>query len=158
MDQTKNKGDAELYEFRCSECGKLLAKDDNKNVGLHIKCSRCGSLNSIFRGVTDQVIITDPEGTILYANSLVQHITGDSLFEVLGKKPSLWGGQMPKGFYKEMWQVIKTEKKPIMVVVKNKKKDGSLYYAKLNISPVFGLDNEIKLFVGIESVIEDKAD
>ena len=110
-------------------------------------------MNSIFKGVTEQIIITDQDGVILYANSMVESITGYSLHEILGKKPSLWGSQMSKEFYRELWRVIKVEKKSVMVKVKNKKKDGTLYNAKLRISPVFGTDNEIKMFVGVESVI-----
>ena len=154
MGQIKSKSKALSDEFRCSDCGKLLAIDDEKSIALHIKCTRCGSINSIFRGVTEQVVITDPEGIILYANPLVESVTGYSLTEVLGKRPSLWGGQMSKEFYEEMWRVIKVEKKPTVVVVKNKKKDGSFYYARLKISPVFGLGEDIKMFVAIERVVD----
>jgi PAS domain S-box-containing protein len=147
------KKEIDSEKFRCSDCGKLLAIANESDLVLSIKCTRCGSLNSIFKGVTEQVVITDQDGVILYANSMVESITGYSLQEILGKKPSLWGGQMSKEFYKEMWRMIKQEKKSIMVEVKNKKKDGTLYKAKLRISPVFGLKNEITMFVGVESVI-----
>ena len=98
-------------------------------------------------------MITDPDGVIMYANSMVETITGYSLGEVLGKRPSLWGGEMSKKFYEDMWHHIKVEKKPLEVILTNKKKDGTAYKVKLHISPVFGFDNEIKMFVGIESVI-----
>ena len=44
---------------------------------------------------------------------------------------------MSKQFYSEMWHTIKHLKKPVEVVVLNKKKNGSTYKAKLQISPVF---------------------
>lgn len=141
-------------ELRCVECGKLLARTEIEQSKYQIKCTRCGCVNSLFRGVTDQVVITDSDGFIVYANAALESITGYKLDEVLGKKPSLWGGQMSPEFYKDMWKVIKTEKKPIQVVVTNKKKDGTLYKAKLQISPVFGIGKEIKMFVGVESVIK----
>ena len=153
MGQKKNNKEMDSVGFCCLACRKLLARAGDKDGAYEIKCSRCGALNSIFKSIADQVIITDPDGVILYANSIVELTTGYSLNEVLGKKPSLWGNQMPKGFYKNMWRLIKIEKKPTQVVVTNKKKDGTLYKAKLHISPVFGLDKEIKMFVGIESVI-----
>ena len=153
MDQSNFKNKIASEEFRCSDCGKLLAINNESDLTLSIKCTRCGSLNSIFKGVTEQVIITDKDGLIVYANSMVESNTGYSLQEILGKKPSLWGGQMSKEFYKEMWRVIKVEKKSVAVEVRNKKKDGTFYNAKLRISAVFGIDNEVKMFVGIETVI-----
>lgn len=140
-------------EVRCFSCGKLLARDDLEQKALEIKCLRCGTFNSIFHGVKDQVIITDPDGTVLYANSLVESVTGYTLAEILGRKPSLWGGQMTPRFYREMWRRIKVKKETIVVKVKNKKKDGTTYQALLRISPIFGLKGEIKMFVGIETVI-----
>ena len=141
-------------DFRCCDCGKLLAKVSEPDISLKIKCTRCGALNSIFRGVSDQIVITDPEGVILYANAAVEATTGYSLAEVLGNKPSLWGKQMPQEFYRDMWKTIKVDKKPAKVIVRNRRKDGSLYNAKLNISPVFGPAGEISMFVAIERAID----
>ena len=145
--------DSDKKEFRCFHCGKLLAKGDLDNVDLEIKCHRCGIINSIFKTMNDQVVITDPNGVILYANSLVEKITGYKLTEILGKTPSLWGKQMPTEFYKELWHDIKVEKKSVVVKVRNKKKDGTLYSALLRISPVFDINGEISMFVGVESVL-----
>lgn len=145
---------SEHDDFRCCECGKLLAKIIPSEIAVKIKCVRCGALNSIFRGVSDQVVITDPDGVILYANGAVEAVTGYSLSEVLGNKPSLWGKQMPKEFYQNLWHIIKDEKKPTKAIVKNKRKDGTLYYAKLCISPVFGSTGDISMFVAVESVID----
>jgi len=138
-------------EIRCIHCDKLLVKGSISKT-LEIKCNRCGALNPIFRDVSDQVIITDADGVILYANPLVEKVTGYSLQEVLGKKPSLWGGHMPREFYKKMWDTIRLERKPIHVTVKNKRKDGTFYDADLQITPVFDLDGSVKMYVGIESV------
>lgn len=40
----KNKGEP-LIEFRCDECGKLLAMV-SKNASCSIKCGRCKKLNT----------------------------------------------------------------------------------------------------------------
>ena len=151
LSSQKNK--LEDLELRCFGCDKLLAKSAVNDLSYEIKCTRCGEINAIFKGVTEQVIITDSDGIILYANDMVETITGYKLAEVLGKTPSLWGGQMSEKFYKNMWKAIKTDKKPVLVTVTNRRKDGTLYKAKLQISPVFGLKKEVKMFVGLESVI-----
>ncbi|MFA6601862.1 MAG: PAS domain-containing protein [Candidatus Paceibacterota bacterium] len=151
--KAKNLKESKPLDFRCVECGKLLGRADKNNIALKIKCVRCGALNSLFKGITDQMIVTDPEGTILYANQFVELVTGYGLDEILGKKPSLWGGQMSQKFYEKLWKTIKIEKKSILVTVKNKKKDGAFYEALLQITPVFGPEKEIKLFIGIETLL-----
>lgn len=142
-------------EFRCLKCGKLLAKNGLKHRGLEIKCGRCGLFNSLFQMMADQIIITDSEGIILYANQVVEQVTGYSLGEVLGRKPSLWGGEMSPAFYRRMWREIKTKRQPLFVKVRNRRKDGTAYQALLQISPVFDTNKEVKLFVGLETVLPD---
>jgi PAS domain S-box-containing protein len=143
-------------EIRCSHCDKLLAKGvDGINV-YEIKCNRCGIMNSIFRDIQDQIIITNIDGKILYANHLVEEITGYKLSEIIGKNPSLWGNQMPKEFYKQMWHTIKVEGKTIDVTLNNRKKNGKIYKARLRISPIFDSNGKIEFFVGMESIVKNK--
>lgn len=142
----------EKSEFRCNSCKKLLAVADD--VYYEVKCHRCGSLNYIFNQIEEQVVITDIEGKILFANELVEKITGYSMSEIIGKRPSLWGGQMPKEFYQHLWKTIKDEKKSISVVVNNKRKDGVMYKAELHISPIVDTSGQILFFVGIEKIVD----
>src|SRR3989338_7793900 len=82
----------------------------------------------------DHVVITDENANILYANKAMERNTGFPVEEVLEKNPAdLWGGQMPDEFYEKMWQTIKTEKKPFVGEVQNKKKDGTFYWQELHI-------------------------
>ena len=101
-------------------------------------------------GVSDQVVITDPEGKITYANKAAMTITGYSLEEMVGKKPSLWGSQMPKEFYEKFWRTIKYDKKPFWGELTNKRKGGELYEAEVRVSPILGEQGELLFFVGIE--------
>lgn len=141
-------------DIRCFSCQKLLARSPNVGETFHIKCPRCGNLNPIFKDIADQVVVTDVGGRILYANQILEQVTGFSLAEVVGKTPGeCWGGQMPETFYRDMWQKIKTNRESVAVKLTNKRKDGTLYQAMLRISPVVGTDNEIKMFIGIETVV-----
>jgi len=106
-----------------------------------------------FDYIKDQVVITNPEGIIIYANAVVEELTGYKLSEVIGQKPSLWGGQMPKIFYTTMWKKIGEEKKSIRVLVTNKKKDGTLYDALLHISPILDTEGKVQMYVGIETLL-----
>ncbi len=141
-----------MSNVRCIKCQKLLAVQSQNNT-FEIKCTRCGTLNSVLEKMTEQVIITNQNGTILFVNEAVAHMTGYSVSESIGQTPALWGGQMSHGFYEKMWETIRTNKEAIVTQVTNKHKSGSLYRAKLCISPVLDSHGEVAFFVGIESVI-----
>ncbi|KKS94600.1 MAG: PAS/PAC sensor hybrid histidine kinase [Candidatus Collierbacteria bacterium GW2011_GWB1_44_6] len=101
-------------------------------------------------GVSDHVIITDPEGVIMYANKAAEEITGYGLVEMIGKKPSLWGGQMPKEFYENFWKTIKYDKRPFWGEIRNRRKSGELYEAEMRVSPILDDKENLLFFVGIE--------
>ena len=101
-------------------------------------------------GVTDLVIITDPDGIISYANKAAEKITGFRRVSLLGKTPALWGKQMDSSFYKKFWKTIKTDKKPFWGEVTNIKKTGELYEAEINVSPILDDSGNLLFFVGIE--------
>ncbi len=107
------------------------------------------------RKILEQVIITDKAGKILYVNKEVEDITGYSVEEVLGKSPSLWGGQMPKKFYKQMWDTLLTQKETVSLNITNKHKSGRLYKVNLTISPVLDTTGEVVFLVGMEKLIPE---
>jgi PAS domain S-box-containing protein len=152
MHKTEKK-DAEL---RCTSCKKLLAVQKGGS-DCEVKCTRCGALNIIVEHIHEQIIITDKEGIILFVNPETEAVTGYSASEIIGKKPSLWGGNMSKKFSQELWRTIKDEKAMIRVHVRNRRKSGLLYDAELHITPVLDAEGEIRFFVGVESVISSTA-
>jgi PAS domain S-box-containing protein len=102
---------------------------------------------------SDHIVITDKEGTVLYANKAVEKITGFSAKDIMGKKAGskdLWGGLMPKEFYDKLWKTIKKDKKSFTGEITNKRKNGEKYSALSTISPVLDKKGEIRYFVGIE--------
>ncbi len=137
-------------EIRCKKCDKLVAKISSKNI-YEIKCTRCGTINLVFEEMQEQVIITDNQGKIVYMNRAVELTTGYSIVESMGKKPSeLWGGNMDKEFYENMWNKMLDERRSVNFVMKNKRKDGSLYDVELTVSPIIDNLDNIIYFVGIE--------
>lgn len=115
------------------------------------------SLKETFDLISDHVIITDPDARIIYANKSVEAQTGYAPEEIIGKNPGkIWGGNMPREFYDDMWKTIKTDKKPFTGEVKNKRKDGTEYWQEMRIFPVLDDVKNIKYFIGIEPNIEAK--
>ncbi len=140
-------------DVRCQKCAKLLAKNVDPFSSFEIKCSKCKHVNCVFGDMKEQIIITDAEGVLVYVNKVTEEVSGYTLAETIGQKPSLWGGQMPREFYKELWRVIREEKRPTQVSVVNKNKSGKMYSADLKISPILDKDGNVRFYVGIEKLI-----
>lgn len=116
-----------------------------------------GAIAFGFDRVGDHVIITDENANILYANKAVEQVTGFAGQEIIGKNPGdLWGGQMGKDFYEKMWHTIKDEKNFFVGEVQNKRKDGTMYWQELHISPILDPAGNIRFFIGIEPNITDR--
>ncbi len=99
----------------------------------------------------EMVVITDPEGILVYGNKAVKRITGYEISDTIGKKAAaFWKSPMPKEYYREMWRVIKTEKKTFHGQLQNKRKNGEVYEADISLSPVLDDNGNIIFFVGIE--------
>jgi PAS domain S-box-containing protein len=102
--------------------------------------------------ITDQIIITDKNGIILYTNPAMEKVTGFLKEDVLGKKagsPKLGGGLMPKEYYKNMWNTIIKEKKTFYGEITNMRKNGEKYISQISISPIFDDAKKIQFFVTI---------
>jgi PAS domain S-box-containing protein len=100
---------------------------------------------------SDQIVIADPDGIILYANKAVTNISGFSIEEIIGKKAGvLWGKQMPLEFYRKMWKTIKTDKKVFVSELTNKRKDGEEYIAEVRIAPIMDETGNVIFFVCIQ--------
>ncbi len=101
--------------------------------------------------VSDHVAITDPDGIVLYGNDSIERITGYSVAEAAGKKAgTLWHVPMSKEYYEDLWETIKTNKKPYIGEIQNKRKNGEIYDALISISPVLDENENVKFFVAIE--------
>ena len=137
-------------DIRCKKCNKLVAKVSSKNI-YEIKCARCGTINMVFEEMQEQIIITDSQGKIVYINRAVEKMTGYTVHESIGKKPSqLWGGNMDEKFYQKMWKTMLEEKRSVNFKMINQKKDGTPYDVELTVSPIIDNSDNIVYFVGIE--------
>jgi len=100
---------------------------------------------------SDHIVITDPEGIVLYGNNMVEKITGYTLEEALGKKAGfLWKKPMSHEYYEKLWKIIKKDKKPFVGQVTNIRKNGEEYEASISIAPVLNNKQHVIYFVGIE--------
>jgi len=116
------------------------------------------SLRKLSRAVEQSpaiTIITDPHGKIEYINPRFTEVTGYSLKEVAGKTPRvLKSGEISAELYAELWRTI-TSGKEWRSELRNRKKNGSLYWASTSISPITDQKGVISHFLGISEDITE---
>lgn len=97
------------------------------------------------------IVITDHEGTILWANEAFAELSGYTLDEVRGHNPRelVKSGRTPQEVYVEMWETLLAGK-VWRGEVTNKRKDGSIYPEALTISPVVDAAGTPTHFVAIK--------
>ena len=102
------------------------------------------------------VIFTDAEGNIEWVNNGYCNITGYSVEESIGEKPFYLSKDFNyAGFDKRIIQRISAGKKFTGETV-SYKKNGSIYWLHLDISPVFDAQEELTNYVIIETDITHK--
>ncbi len=95
----------------------------------------------------EAVMLTDREGTIVYANPALERLTGFTLGELVGRNPRiLKSGAMPVRFYAELWDTILSGR-VWSGRITNQRKDGNQYTAHMTISPVTQGDGPVNGFV-----------
>jgi PAS domain S-box-containing protein len=103
--------------------------------------------NEIYRALAEQtddhILITDPDGKILYVNPAFETGTGYTAKNVLGKKPSiLKSGEHDKVYYKDLWQTVLAGT-TFYGTFTNKRKNGTLYREEKTITPIKDADGQI---------------
>ncbi|MBN2789869.1 MAG: PAS domain S-box protein [Candidatus Delongbacteria bacterium] len=102
------------------------------------------------------VVMTDTSGDIIYANPIFSKITGYSFEEVKEENPRiLKSGEMEDEFYNELWSTVSSGNIWSGEMI-NKKKDGTIYWEKAIISPVFDNDKKIINYLKIAEDVTEK--
>jgi len=105
---------------------------------------------------SEQVVITDIDGKIIYVNDATEKLTGYSKKEIINNTPRLWGGQMSKEFYVNMWDTIKNKKQPFEARILNKNKNGQTYPVNNKIYPVIDKKGVITYFISVDKDISSE--
>ncbi len=103
------------------------------------------------------VSLTDLEGTITYANDTFVEVSGYSRKELIGQNHRiLKSGFHPASFYHDMWHEYLLQGKIFRGEIKNKKKDGTLYWVDASIAPIFDRNGTRVGYVGIRFLITQR--
>lgn len=97
----------------------------------------------------DAALITDLEGTILYANKAFSELTGYKLSEIKGKNTRIFkSGKMDADFYKDMWQTLNNNDS-FKGIFLNRHKDGREFFEQKTITPIMDANNQPIYFLAI---------
>ena len=104
------------------------------------------------------IVITDTEGVIQYVNPAFGEHTGYEWDDVAGQKPSLLkSGENDERLYADLWRSI-TAGRTWTGRLHNRRKDSSLYWSGIVVSPLRGKGGEIRGYLGVSEDITDQVD
>jgi PAS domain S-box-containing protein len=104
--------------------------------------------------------VTDLKGTILFVNEEFIKVTQYTRDEVIGKNHNIVkSGIQPKIFYDNLWETI-NNKLVWHGDLLNKAKDGTLYWVRSNIVPIFDTEGNTTHYLALQQLInkEKKAE
>ena len=103
------------------------------------------------------VFFTDTQGYISDVNKKLMLLSGYTKRELIGKKPDIFSSSYHSSdLWRTMWETINAGK-TWRGEIRNKKKDGSIYWVYVTITPIFNSVGEIEQFISIQfDITEEK--
>ncbi len=136
---------------------RMLEALDKSNEQLKKEIARSKLLTTAIEQSVETVVVTDIEGTIVYANKSFETVTGYTVGEALGQNPRmLKSGLHDEGFYRELWQTL-IQTGTWFGRLKNRKKDGTIFEEESRISGVKDERGNVINYVAVKKDITHEA-
>ena len=120
-----------------------ITERKNAEAKLHLQ-------SAALEAVAIGIVITNPEGTILWVNPGFSALTGYTAEEALGQNPRLLkSGKHDQPFYRNLWNTILAGK-AWHGELTNRRKDGTLYVEEMTITPVLDEGGTIRNFIAMK--------
>jgi PAS domain S-box-containing protein len=115
--------------------------------------------NQAIAASSNGIVISDarkPDMPITYVNPAFEHLTGYDAQEVVGRNCRfLQGNDTDQPALNELREALRRGK-GCKVVLSNYRKDGTLFWNELSISPIYDADGNLTHFVGIQTDITER--
>ena len=113
--------------------------------------------DSALDAAANAMLITDPQGRIVWVNKAFTALTGYAVDEVVGLTPRelAKSGMQDDLFYQRLWSTVLAGHVWRGELV-NRRKDGSLYDEEMTITPVLGDAGEITHFIAVKQDISER--
>ncbi|HET8859129.1 PAS domain-containing protein [Marivirga sp.] len=137
---------------------ELSAQTDEMERQMHDMEKMQAEMKAREEILNESTIVSEADlyGTITYVNQKLIEVSKYSKEEMIGKAHNIFRHpDMPSEVFKLLWETIKAGK-VFRGIIKNKAKDGSVYWVDAVISPVLDADGKPKKYVGVRYVIEQE--
>lgn len=112
--------------------------------------------SAVFEKMNDGVLITDEKQQIITINSAYGKISGYSIDEIKGKRPNTFSsGWHDSNFYKNLWDEL-NEKDQWNGEIIDRRKNGELYTAELNIIALHNKEGKLTNYISIVNDISER--
>lgn len=138
-------------------------EETNENLQTRVEVSQ-DKLRLLKRAVeasSNGIVISDARGRgsdfpIIYTNPAFESITGYREIEVLGQNFLSFQGRESEKLELESLKIALEKQETCRVILRNSRKDGSLYWNDIAVAPVRDLTGQVTHFVGIQSDISER--
>ena len=102
------------------------------------------------------ILITDPQGNIMWTNPALTHMSGYSKEELIGQHTRMFkSGQHDSNYYRNMWATILARQVWQGEMI-NRRKDGSTCIEEQTITPVLDEHDQIAFFIAIKQDVSEQ--
>lgn len=115
--------------------------------------------NQAIEAATNGIIVTDyqqNDNPIIYVNTAFEKITGYSKEEVIGKNCRFLRGSDENQESLEKIRLAVREGSECKVLLRNYKKNGSIFWNELTVTPVKDESGKVKFFVGVQQDVTER--
>ncbi|MCI0713030.1 MAG: PAS domain S-box protein [Chloroflexi bacterium] len=114
--------------------------------------------HDVITHMTSSIIVTDVDSTVVYVNPACEDATGYTREEFIGQDSHFLQGDDRDQQQLEIVRDALKKQVPCNVVLRNYRKDGSLFFNELMISPIKDKHGEVTHFVGVQNDITPKVE
>ena len=137
---------AQTIHLRNKECLLTIVKDTTEDNQTQ---AELGRLRAVIERSKEAVLITDVDGTILYANPAFTEITGCAREQAVGRNPRfLKSGKQDAAFYRRLWDTLLAGR-IWQGEMTNRRLQGTHYVQETTIIPVQDSQGSINHFIAI---------
>jgi PAS domain S-box-containing protein len=113
----------------------------------------------IFRSVTSGIVVasaTEPDHPVTYVNPAFEVTTGYSLEEAIGKNCRFLQGHERDQPGVTLLREALREQRETVAIVRNRRKDGSVFWNELSLSPIRNAGGQVTHFVSIQNDVTSR--
>ncbi|MCE8034177.1 MAG: PAS domain S-box protein [Halomonas sp.] len=118
-------------------------------------------LERIVNASEDGIVVAEQEGDdniLIYVNQGFERLTGYSADEILYQDCRFLQGEDRAQPALDKIRKALSEGRPCREVLRNYRKDGTLFWNELSITPVFDTDDNLTYFIGIQKDVTERVE